>query len=81
MHDIAILIVEDDKEVAHHLQLYLSHTCKVVDVAFNGKEAFNRYLEHSYDCIISDIEMPFTSGITLFQKNTLFRPLYYFNSF
>jgi DNA-binding response OmpR family regulator len=68
MHKIAILIVEDDKEVAHNLQLYLSHTCKVVDVAFNGKEAFNRYLEYSYDCIISDIEMPLTDGITLFQK-------------
>jgi len=68
MHKIAILIVEDDKEVARNLQLYLSHTCKVVDVAFDGKEAFNRYLEYSYDCIISDIEMPLTDGITLFQK-------------
>ncbi len=68
MQEISILIVEDDKEVAHHLQLYLSHQCKTVDVAFHGKEAFERYLNHRYDCIISDIEMPLFDGISLFQK-------------
>ncbi len=68
MHAIAILIVEDDREVASHLQRYLSHTCKVVDVAFDGKEAFDCYVNYDYDCIISDIEMPLCDGITLFQK-------------
>ena len=48
MQEISILIVEDDKEVAHHLQLYLSHQCKTVDVAFHGKEAFERYLNHQW---------------------------------
>jgi len=68
MKRIAILIVEDDKEVAHHLQLYLSQKCSTVDLAFDGKEAFDRYLNYHYDCIISDIEMPLLDGITLFEK-------------
>lgn len=68
MHEISILIVEDDQEVAHHLQEYLSQKCKIVQIAFNGKEAFEYYLNNRYDCIISDIEMPFFDGIALFQK-------------
>ena len=68
MAELFVLIVEDDNEVAHHLQLYLSTKFNHVDIALNGKEAFEKYLNHRYDLIISDIEMPYDNGITLFQK-------------
>lgn len=68
MSALCILIVEDDEEVASHLQLYLNPKFSRVDIAFNGKEAFEKYLNHQYDLIISDIEMPYENGITLFQK-------------
>ena len=68
MSTLCVLIVEDDKEVAQHLQLYLSSKFNRVDIAFNGKEAFEKYLNYRYDLIISDIEMPYDNGITLFQK-------------
>lgn len=68
MSSLCILIVEDDKEVASHLQLYLSPKFSRVDIAFDGKEAFEKYLNYDYDLIISDIEMPYDNGITLFQK-------------
>ena len=67
MSSFFVLIVEDDTEVAHHLQLYLSPKFSRVDIAFNGKEGFEKYLNHRYD-IISDIEMPYENGISLFQK-------------
>lgn len=68
MSSLCVLIVEDDEEVASHLQLYLSSKFNRVDIAFNGKEAFETYLNNRYDLIISDIEMPYENGITLFQK-------------
>lgn len=68
MSSFFVLIVEDDTEVAHHLQLYLSPKFSRVDIAFNGKEGFEKYLNHRYDIIISNIEMPYENGISLFQK-------------
>ena len=68
MSSFFVLIVEDDTEVAHYLQLYLSPKFSRVDIAFNGKEGFEKYLNHRYDIIISDIEMPYENGISLFQK-------------
>lgn len=67
-YHVSVLIVEDDKEVARNLQNYLKKRCPVVDICFNGKEAFEKYLEFDYDMIISDIEMPHENGITLFKK-------------
>ena len=68
MSSFFFFIFEDDTEVAHHLQLYLSPKFSRVDIAFNGKEGFEKYLNHRYDIIISDIEMPYENGISLFQK-------------
>ncbi len=33
-----------------------------VDVANNGKEAFDLYLKENYDCVFMDLEMPVQNG-------------------
>lgn len=68
MRVMSVLIVEDDKEVAQNLQLYLSSHFSTVDVAYDGNVAFQAYLNQSYDVIISDIEIPYLNGIALFKK-------------
>lgn len=59
-----ILIVEDDKQLAHILkkQLKLEYA---VDVAHSAEEAAYHAKEYEYDVIILDIGLPDKDGITL----------------
>jgi len=62
---LSVLIAEDDEEVAQNLQHYLQEKFKDVDIAYNGKDAFKKYLDKTYDVIMSDIEMEGGNGIEL----------------
>lgn len=67
-HHLSVLIAEDDVEVAQNLQLYLSGQFKKVDIAHTGNNAFEKYLNYTYDLLLTDIEMPFGNGIELCQR-------------
>lgn len=56
-----ILIVEDDREVAHALRLGLEYDY-VVDLAFNGQEGLFKALTNEYDFVILDLNLPDTHG-------------------
>ena len=58
-----ILIVEDDNEVRSMLNDYLSFLGYKTDVAVDGLEGLNKIKGKRYDLVITDIAMPYVSGI------------------
>ncbi len=58
-----ILIVEDDAEVRSMLNDYLTFLGYKTDVAADGLEGLNKIKENRYDLVITDIAMPYVSGI------------------
>ncbi len=58
-----ILVVEDDSEVRSMLKDYLSFLGYETDIAADGLEGLNKIKERNYDLVITDIAMPYVSGI------------------
>ncbi len=73
-HQIDILYVEDDKEVALALVGILKKIFLNVDVAFDGEEGLAYYSAKSYDIVISDIAMPIMNGIEMIKAIKLINP-------
>lgn len=68
MHGTAhkqILIVEDEKDIAHLLQLHLSECCEEVVCAADGQEGLRLALEQRWDLIILDLRLPGISGLDI----------------
>ncbi|NWF66941.1 MAG: response regulator [Campylobacterales bacterium] len=60
-----ILLVEDDDELRGHTQELLASIYKRVDIALDGKDGLDKYLENDYDIVITYINMPNLNGIEL----------------
>ncbi len=58
-----VLVVEDDAEVRSMLKDYLSFLGYETVTAADGLEGLNRIKERPYDLVITDIAMPYVSGI------------------
>ncbi|ESA36977.1 ghkl domain protein [Leptolyngbya sp. Heron Island J] len=59
---IRVLVAEDNpvnQKLLHHL---LQKNGCIVSLARNGKEACQRFLEHSFDVVLMDLEMPVMAG-------------------
>ena len=65
-----VLIVDDDANIAMALQIIISTTfsCKAVDTAADGMEAWEKIQAGSYDLVISDWNMPRMDGNQLLQR-------------
>ncbi len=67
-----VLVVEDDNEVRSMLSDYLTFLGYQTDTAADGLEGLNRIKEQTYDLVITDIAMPYVSGIgiiSILKKN------------
>ncbi|WP_138007159.1 ATP-binding response regulator [Halalkalirubrum salinum] len=64
---IRVLHVDDDPGFADLTATYLVRECEsmVVDTAANAEEAMQRLNLNTYDCVVSDYNMPGTDGISL----------------
>ena len=63
-----ILVVDDEKEIADLIELYLSNESYEVHKFYNGKEVLS-YLEHDTpDLAILDVMLPDMSGFSICQK-------------
>lgn len=62
-----ILIVEDEKELAHDIVNYLSGESYVCEAAFTFQQAEEKINLYSYDCILLDIMLPDGSGLKLLE--------------
>ncbi len=70
----AILLVDDDKQLAAALQWILADENFLVDVAFDGEEAMLKVKAHQYDVIICDLKMPRLRGDEFYFKVKAMRP-------
>ncbi len=58
----AILLVDDDKQLAGALQWILADENFLVDLAYDGEEAMMKIRAHEYDAIVCDLMMPKVRG-------------------
>ena len=63
-----ILIVEDERKIARFLALELEHEGYAVEMAFDGREGFDKALELNPDLIILDLMLPQLSGIEVCRR-------------
>ena len=70
----AILVVDDDQQLASALQWILADENFLVDVAFGGEQAIMKVKAHEYDAVICDLKMPRLRGDEFYLKAKEMRP-------
>jgi DNA-binding response OmpR family regulator len=70
----AILVVDDDQQLASALQWILADENYLVDVAFDGEEALLKVKVHEYDAVICDVMMPRLRGDEFYIEAKKLRP-------
>ena len=70
----AVLVVDDDKQLASALQWILADENFLVDVAFDGVEALLKVKAHDYDAVICDLKMPRLQGDEFYLRAKELRP-------
>ena len=70
----AVLVVDDDKQLASALEWILVDENYLVDVAFDGEEALLKVKVHQYDAIVCDLLMPRLRGDEFYFQATELRP-------
>ncbi len=63
-----ILIVDDDPEATELVARYLRPRGFKVDMAFSGADALLALEQEDFDLVISDVRMPYGSGIDLLRE-------------
>ena len=62
---INILLAEDDENLGQLLQTYLKNKGFEVELARNGKTAFEKFNDSKYDFCLFDVMMPIMDGFSL----------------
>lgn len=62
MHKYTILVVDDEKEIADAIEIYLSNQQYRVLKAYDGKQALEIFEKNKIDLVIMDIMMPQMDG-------------------
>jgi DNA-binding response OmpR family regulator len=70
----ALLVVDDDKQLASALQWILADENYLVDVAFDGEEALLKVKVHEFDAVICDVMMPRLRGDEFYVQAKKLRP-------
>lgn len=68
---ITVLVVDDERLAIEDLCSIVdwqAHGFEIVATAFNGAQAFTKFLQYRPQVVITDIKMPIMDGITLIQK-------------
>ncbi len=70
----AVLVVDDDKQLAQALQWILADENFLVDIAHDGEEAALKVKAHEYDAVICDLKMPRLRGDEFYLRAREIRP-------
>jgi len=70
----AILLVDDDRQLASTLQWILADQNYLVDVAYDGQDALAKVKENQYDAVVCDVMMPRLRGDQFFKEAVAARP-------
>ena len=60
---IKILVIEDDKIINNIIEFLLKKEGYTIDIARDGNEGFDMINANNYDLIITDIMLPYKSGL------------------
>ena len=71
----ALLLVDDDKQLASALQWILADENFLVDVAHDGDEALLKVKANEYDAVVCDVMMPKLRGDEFYLQARELRPL------
>ncbi len=63
-----ILVVEDNKIIAHAIKDGLEHESYAVDVSYDGYDGYLSASSHDYDLILLDIMLPEMNGVDVCKK-------------
>ncbi len=63
-----ILVVEDDPDISHLLDIHLRDNAYKVDVVSNGIDGFERASKHAYQLIVLDIMLPGIDGLEVCRR-------------
>jgi DNA-binding response OmpR family regulator len=63
-----VLIVEDERQLSHEIEIFLTKQGYQCDVAFTGKSASEKIYVNSYDFVLLDIGLPDYNGFTLLKE-------------
>jgi DNA-binding NtrC family response regulator len=64
-HPAAILIVDDERDMAESCQFLLERAGHQTMVAFSGEEALDRLDKNRFDLVVTDLKMPRMTGLAL----------------
>jgi PleD family two-component response regulator len=70
----AVLVVDDDQQLASALRWILADENFLVDVAFDGEQAMMKVKPYEYDAVICDLKMPKLRGDEFYLKAKDLRP-------
>lgn len=65
---LRVLYVEDDNELRNSTYEMLHNFFESIELARDGQEGLDKFLEDSFDLIISDIRMPRLSGLEMIEQ-------------
>jgi DNA-binding response OmpR family regulator len=63
-----ILVIEDNKDLAHLLEIHLNDLFYEVDLAFDGVAGLAKAEAHTYDLVILDIMLPGMDGLEICRR-------------
>jgi len=63
-----VLVVDDEENLRHYLQMVLGEGGYHVEIAQDGKEALEKMRHHSWDIILCDIRMPHMDGMAFLKE-------------
>lgn len=70
----AVLLVDDDRQLAEALHAALAGENFLVDVAHDGAEAFLKVKAHQYDAVVCDMMMPKLRGDEFYREAIKLHP-------
>jgi PAS domain S-box-containing protein len=74
LKDMSILIADDEQINFLYLEILLKSSVKIIDHAYNGKEAVDMVSKKMYDLIFMDLKMPEMNGYDATKKIKISHP-------
>src|SRR4030042_7007280 len=63
-----VLVIDDEENLRHYLQLVVGEAGYQVETASDGAEALERMQQHTWDIVLCDIRMPRMDGMAFLKE-------------